>query len=109
MINFFRYREIRDDEGFLIRHFAGAVCYQTAKFIEKNNDALHASLECLIQDSTNPFLKGLKLITNINRILRIMLLDRTVRERSPIFPTSKGQTVFHQRRLEVQDATERAA
>lgn len=23
------HREIRDDEGFLIRHFAGAVCYQT--------------------------------------------------------------------------------
>ena len=52
------HREIRDDEGFLIRHFAGAVCYQTAKFIEKNNDALHASLECIIQDSENPFLKG---------------------------------------------------
>ena len=54
------HREIRDDEGFLIRHFAGAVCYQTAKFIEKNNDALHASLECIIQDSNNPFLKGNK-------------------------------------------------
>jgi len=53
------HREIRDDEGFLIRHFAGAVCYQTAKFIEKNNDALHTSLECIIQDSVNPFLKGL--------------------------------------------------
>lgn len=23
------HREIRDDEGFLVRHFAGAVCYQT--------------------------------------------------------------------------------
>ena len=23
------HREIRDDEGFLIRHFAGAVCYDT--------------------------------------------------------------------------------
>lgn len=52
------HREIRDDEGFLIRHFAGAVCYQTAKFIEKNNDALHASLECIIQESHNPFLKS---------------------------------------------------
>ncbi len=53
------HREIRDDEGFLIRHFAGAVCYQTAKFIEKNNDALHASLECIIQDSRNTFLQGI--------------------------------------------------
>ena len=39
----------RDDDGFLIRHFAGAVCYQTMEFIEKNNDALHASLEGLVQ------------------------------------------------------------
>lgn len=23
------HREIRDDEGFLVRHFAGAVCYET--------------------------------------------------------------------------------
>ena len=52
------HREIRDDEGFLVRHFAGAVCYQTAQFIEKNNDALHASLEGIIQESRNPFLKG---------------------------------------------------
>uniref|UniRef100_T1IYX2 Myosin motor domain-containing protein n=1 Tax=Strigamia maritima TaxID=126957 RepID=T1IYX2_STRMM len=50
------HREIRDDEGFLIRHFAGAVCYQTAQFIEKNNDALHASLEGIVQESKNPFI-----------------------------------------------------
>ncbi|RZF36972.1 hypothetical protein LSTR_LSTR004660 [Laodelphax striatellus] len=53
------HREIRDDEGFLVRHFAGAVCYQTSQFIEKNNDALHASLEGLIQESQNPFLQSL--------------------------------------------------
>uniref|UniRef100_A0A8D8QWM0 Myosin heavy chain 95F n=1 Tax=Cacopsylla melanoneura TaxID=428564 RepID=A0A8D8QWM0_9HEMI len=53
------HREIRDDEGFLIRHFAGAVCYQTNQFIEKNNDALHASLEALVQESKNPFLQSL--------------------------------------------------
>ncbi|CAF3977976.1 unnamed protein product [Rotaria sordida] len=44
-------REIRDDEGFLIQHFAGGVVYTTAQFIEKNNDALHASLLILIQES----------------------------------------------------------
>ncbi|XP_046443856.1 myosin heavy chain 95F-like isoform X1 [Daphnia pulex] len=60
------HREIRDDEGFLIRHFAGAVCYQTAKFIEKNNDALHASLECIIQESHNPFLKSLFVASTSN-------------------------------------------
>lgn len=51
------HRGLRDDEGFLIRHFAGAVCYTTNQFIEKNNDALHASLECLVQESGNPLIK----------------------------------------------------
>merc|ERR1711902_91867 len=50
------HREIRDDDGFLIRHFAGAVCYQTKLFIEKNNDALHASLEMIVQECRNPFI-----------------------------------------------------
>ena len=45
------HREIRDEDGFLVRHFAGAVCYQTQHFIEKNNDALHDSLEMLAQVS----------------------------------------------------------
>ncbi|KAG5673983.1 hypothetical protein PVAND_003979 [Polypedilum vanderplanki] len=53
------HRSLRDDEGFLIRHFAGAVCYSTNQFIEKNNDALHASLECLIQESGNSMMKKL--------------------------------------------------
>lgn len=53
------HREITDDEGFLVRHFAGAVCYETAKFVEKNNDALHASLEGLMQETKNSFLRGL--------------------------------------------------
>ncbi|XP_076444553.1 unconventional myosin-VI-like [Babylonia areolata] len=51
------HRDVRDDEGFLIRHFAGAVCYHTQLFIEKNNDALHASLEFLILESKNHLLK----------------------------------------------------
>jgi Myosin heavy chain len=29
------------------------------QFIEKNNDALHASLEALVQESKNPFLQSL--------------------------------------------------
>ena len=53
------HREIRDDDGFLIRHFAGAVCYQTQHFIEKNNDALHASLEALVQECHHGFIRGL--------------------------------------------------
>nr|CAD7423965.1 unnamed protein product [Timema monikensis] len=59
------HREIRDGEGFMVRHFAGAVCYQTAQFIEKNNDALHASLEGLIQESKNPFLQGMFASSNL--------------------------------------------
>ncbi|XP_033126279.1 unconventional myosin-VI-like [Anneissia japonica] len=53
------HRNVRDDEGFLIRHFAGAVCYQTAEFIEKNNDALHSSLQMLLNESKDPFSKQL--------------------------------------------------
>ncbi|XP_038222882.1 myosin heavy chain 95F isoform X2 [Zerene cesonia] len=53
------HRVLRDDEGFLLRHFAGAVCYNTNQFIEKNNDALHASLEFLIQESRNSLVQQL--------------------------------------------------
>ncbi|XP_013109166.1 myosin heavy chain 95F isoform X4 [Stomoxys calcitrans] len=53
------HRTLRDEEGFLVRHFAGAVCYNTEQFIEKNNDALHASLEGLVQECENPLLKSL--------------------------------------------------
>ncbi|XP_050079462.1 myosin heavy chain 95F [Anopheles maculipalpis] len=53
------HRSLRDDEGFLVRHFAGAVCYNTNQFIEKNNDALHASLEGLVQESENALLNTL--------------------------------------------------
>ncbi|UJR27958.1 hypothetical protein I4U23_009216 [Adineta vaga] len=52
-------REARDDEGFLIQHFAGGVVYSTAQFIEKNNDSLHASLLILIQECKNTFIKNL--------------------------------------------------
>ncbi|CAF3335776.1 unnamed protein product [Rotaria sp. Silwood2] len=52
-------RGIRDDEGFLVQHFAGSVVYSTAQFIEKNNDALHVSLLSLAQESRNSFIKSL--------------------------------------------------
>ncbi|XP_035242841.1 myosin VIb isoform X1 [Anguilla anguilla] len=53
------HRNVRDDEGFIIRHFAGAVCYETAKFVEKNNDALHMSLESLVSESKDKFVREL--------------------------------------------------
>ncbi|XP_060687622.1 unconventional myosin-VI-like isoform X1 [Hemiscyllium ocellatum] len=61
------HRNIRDDEGFIIRHFAGAVCYETAKFVEKNNDALHMSLESLVSESKDPFVRKLFEGTNNNK------------------------------------------
>lgn len=42
---------MRDDEGFIICHYAADVCYDTAQFLEKNNDTLHTSLQCLMQQS----------------------------------------------------------
>ncbi|XP_078504211.1 unconventional myosin-VI isoform X2 [Lissotriton helveticus] len=53
------HRNIRDDEGFIVRHFAGAVCYETTQFVEKNNDALHMSLESLICESKDKFVREL--------------------------------------------------
>ncbi|NXK31104.1 MYO6 protein, partial [Piprites chloris] len=53
------HRNIRDDEGFIIRHFAGAVCYETMQFVEKNNDALHMSLQSLICESKDKFVREL--------------------------------------------------
>ncbi|XP_072290391.1 unconventional myosin-VI-like isoform X2 [Eucyclogobius newberryi] len=53
------HRNVRDDEGFIVRHFAGAVCYETTRFVEKNNDALHMSLEALVSESKDPFIREL--------------------------------------------------
>ncbi|XP_043962541.1 myosin VIa isoform X13 [Gambusia affinis] len=53
------HRNVRDDEGFIIRHFAGAVCYETTQFVEKNNDALHMSLESLVSESKDRFVRRL--------------------------------------------------
>ncbi|NWY25577.1 MYO6 protein, partial [Pheucticus melanocephalus] len=62
------HRNIRDDEGFIIRHFAGAVCYETMQFVEKNNDALHMSLQSLICESKDKFVRQLfEASTNNNK------------------------------------------
>lgn len=53
------HREIRDDQGFLVKHFAGGVVYTTTQFIEKNNDALHSSLAFLVQECKNKFIQNL--------------------------------------------------
>ena len=53
------YRNLRDDEGFIVRHFAGAVCYRTDRFLDKNNDALHNSLQNLMLESEHSLVKQL--------------------------------------------------
>lgn len=50
------YRDIPEDQCFIVRHYAADVCYQTPAFLEKNNDSLHASLEELMESSTNSFI-----------------------------------------------------
>jgi myosin-6 len=53
------YKKLRDNEGFIIRHFAGAVCYQTMGFMDKNNDALTWDLDNLMDGSKDAFIKAL--------------------------------------------------
>ncbi|CAD5206425.1 unnamed protein product [Bursaphelenchus okinawaensis] len=61
------YRALREDECFIIRHFAGSVCYQTSQFIEKNSNNLHASLENMISFSSNQILTQLFEASTLNK------------------------------------------
>uniref|UniRef100_A0A3B3WCE3 Unconventional myosin-VI n=1 Tax=Poecilia mexicana TaxID=48701 RepID=A0A3B3WCE3_9TELE len=49
------HRNVRDDEGFIIRHFAG----RSRQPGPKNNDALHMSLESLVSESKDGFVRRL--------------------------------------------------
>uniref|UniRef100_A0A915Q8B6 Uncharacterized protein n=1 Tax=Setaria digitata TaxID=48799 RepID=A0A915Q8B6_9BILA len=49
------HRTMRDDEGFIICHYAADVCYDTAQFLDKNSDTLHTSLQCLMQQSSSRY------------------------------------------------------
>merc|ERR1719313_1400881 len=53
------FKKLRDEEGFIIRHFAGAVCYESLGFMEKNNDALSVDAMDMIKTSKDPYLKTL--------------------------------------------------
>ncbi|KAK5966783.1 Myosin motor domain-containing protein [Trichostrongylus colubriformis] len=54
-----QHRDLREEEAFLVRHYAGTVCYQTAQFLDKNNDTLHNSLEFLVEQSSVKFIRNL--------------------------------------------------
>lgn len=53
------HRNIRDDEGFIIRHFAGAVCYETVSrtFTGRKPFDVKAALYNTISLATSGFLK----------------------------------------------------
>uniref|UniRef100_A0A0K0F6T6 Myosin heavy chain 95F (inferred by orthology to a D. melanogaster protein) n=1 Tax=Strongyloides venezuelensis TaxID=75913 RepID=A0A0K0F6T6_STRVS len=60
----------KDNEGFVIRHYANDVFYDTKNFIAKDNDILHSSLEDFLQQSTNIYFKHLfnsKNLTDISK------------------------------------------
>ena len=49
-----------EDDGFVIKHFYGAVQYNVAGFVENNVENIHktfANIESLLQQSANPILK----------------------------------------------------
>ncbi|KAJ1620313.1 P-loop containing nucleoside triphosphate hydrolase protein, partial [Pavlovales sp. CCMP2436] len=47
-----RGNSLNSDDGFIVRHFAGDVCYSTEGFLEKNAENLHAELELLVCNSS---------------------------------------------------------
>uniref|UniRef100_A0A672KYZ0 Unconventional myosin-VI n=1 Tax=Sinocyclocheilus grahami TaxID=75366 RepID=A0A672KYZ0_SINGR len=53
------HRNLRDDEGFIIRHFAGFILNPFLYGNKKNNDALHMSLESLVCESKDKFVRDL--------------------------------------------------
>jgi myosin V len=46
-------------DQFTLLHFAGAVTYDIAGFLEKNNDSLQGDLKGLLMDSADPFVRTL--------------------------------------------------
>ena len=49
----------QDEECFVVRHFAGDVCYSSAGFLEKNSDLLPPQFETKIKESEKEFVKKL--------------------------------------------------
>ena len=47
------HRQYRGTEAFVVRHFAGDVCYTGAGFCEKNDDTLHADFVEALELSSN--------------------------------------------------------
>jgi len=56
---------LNQEEAFVIRHFAGDVCYDVSAFLDKNADALHSDLELLLLTTDNALIKQLFNESNI--------------------------------------------
>lgn len=54
-----RNRGLRAEDAFVVKHFAGEVCYSTEHFLSKNNDTLLKDLAALIELSEDDFVRGL--------------------------------------------------
>lgn len=52
-------RQLLPQEAFVVRHFAGAVCYRSENFLQKNSDALAPQLLQLLLDSNCSFVQKL--------------------------------------------------
>ena len=52
-------KRLNDDEAFVLKHFAGEVVYETARFLDKNNDTIHDDLTSLLTRSSVPFVAAL--------------------------------------------------
>mmetsp|Transcript_8414 Transcript_8414/g.11332 ORF Transcript_8414/g.11332 Transcript_8414/m.11332 type:complete len:944 (+) Transcript_8414:798-3629(+) len=52
-------RRFRNEDAFIIKHFAANVCYQTKGWLGKNNDSIHKDLFTVIQKSKSRLLLSL--------------------------------------------------
>jgi myosin-6 len=52
-------KRLKDDEAFVINHFAGDVVYESVGFLAKNNDTIHEGLLQVLSQSTAPFVAAL--------------------------------------------------
>ena len=53
-------RKVKDsDRKFIVKHYAGPVCYDVLNFLEKSKDTLHADIASVLRESTSPLMKKL--------------------------------------------------
>jgi len=52
-------KRLLEDEAFVVLHFAGEVTYETARFLDKNNDTIHDELLSVLCGSASSFVQSL--------------------------------------------------